>query len=528
MTQPPELPRTPAEVKTWVESLSADQISGLAESIASGQLFAGLGVGAEQVFDRRNPMIDLPDPPAEPVLLTVRISLRGSKPEVWRRLTIPGDLDLGRVHDAIQQAMGWTESHLHRFSLGDPYSGPHFITSFDLEEGEEGTLETDARLDQVLRAPGDKIIYEYDFGDGWTHTLKLESVAPLPDAATTAASGGAGASPAAYPLVCLAGSRACPPEDVGGIGGYADVAAWARAGADDNHTLRNGLTGAEMREWLPDGWHPDHFDLEETNAALARLAPRDLAAALAQLPSELVHVIGRLSTPARFEIDDWLAAPGWGEPDRFSREEARVLTTPFRVVLDAVGDGVRLTAAGYLPPRVVEQIFVETRLDRRWIGKGNREDLTPPVYDLRERVRRFGLVRKVKGQLVPTSNGRRLRADPEALLELVLTRLALEGEESERTAGGLVLTAVAGGAPFTMTRWGGETADEVYDAVELAMSIAGWRRGDGDYLERSDAKWSARRFTDAMAEMVSWAEGNPRQQADLARRVSLAVLRRMR
>ena len=76
-----------------------------------------------------------------------------------------------------------------------------------------------------------------------------------------------GRSSAAYPLVCLAGKRACPPEDVGGVGGYEEVAAWVRAGGDDAHVFDNGLTGEEIREWLPDGWHPDDFDRDEVNAA---------------------------------------------------------------------------------------------------------------------------------------------------------------------------------------------------------------------------------------------------------------------
>ena len=168
-----------------------------------------------------NPPIKLPEPPPEPVLLSVHVALDETDPPVWRRVTIPGELDLGRVHDALQQLMGWEESHLHRFGLTtEAQQGPWFVTQFDRSEGEEGTLETDARLDQFLRQPGDTLAYEYDFGDGWRHTLTLESVDPMPDPADAAADGEAEAGSAAYPLVCLAGERACPPEDVGGVGGY--------------------------------------------------------------------------------------------------------------------------------------------------------------------------------------------------------------------------------------------------------------------------------------------------------------------
>ena len=205
-----------------------------------------------QPHDRRNPPIHLPDPPVEPVLLTIRISLRGTKPEVWRRFTIPGVLDLGEVHDAVQQVMGWTDSHLHHFSLGDPYRSPYFITEFDISEGDEGTLETDARLDQVLHDPGDTLTYEYDFGDGWDHRVELEST-----------SDGAPEVPAR----CVDGALACPPEDSGGIGGYADLAAWVRSGYEDS-AAPEYQDPAVLREWLPPGWHPDEFDVDEANQAL--------------------------------------------------------------------------------------------------------------------------------------------------------------------------------------------------------------------------------------------------------------------
>ncbi len=208
MSQPPDVPRSPDQIKAWVESLTPDQVMGLAESMVSGAFGQALGLGAQSPFDRRNPTIDLPDPPAAPVLLTVRVVLDETDPEVWRRLRIPGRLHLGQVHDALQQAMGWTESHLHRFHDGPSYDDPYFITEFDLSEGDEGTLETDARLDQVLREPGDTLTYEYDFGDGWTHTLTLEGVDSAPDPAADEVSATMGADPAAYGLVCLAGERA--------------------------------------------------------------------------------------------------------------------------------------------------------------------------------------------------------------------------------------------------------------------------------------------------------------------------------
>jgi hypothetical protein len=473
----------------------------------------------------RNPSIHLADPPAEPVLLTVRISLRGTKPEVWRRFTIPGALDLGKVHDAVQQVMGWTDSHLHHFSLGDPYRSPYFLTEFDVEEGDNGTLETEARLDQLLHDRGDTITYEYDFGDGWTHTLKLVSVDPLPGSATSRPSGTAGASSAAYPLVCLAGKRACPPEDIGGVWGYEEAAAWLRAGGDDTHEFENGMTGQEMRQWLPDGWHPDVFDLDEVNAALARLAPRDTETALHSLPVAVAEVISRLPTAARFEVDDWLAAPGWDQPVSFTAEEANALTTPYRVLLDAVGDQLTLTAAGYLPPRVVETIYREARLEEEWIGKGNREDLTCPVLDLRERTQHWGLIRKAKGRLNVTARGRHLRADPRLLLDGVLQRLALAGEDFDRVAVGLRLLAAAGGEG--LKRDDGAAQWTVDDTVCRTLSIAGWRTGDGSPLNRHHISGATRDVLDAVRQMMRCIEGEQAERADVERRLARAILDRM-
>lgn len=452
---------------------------------------------------------------------------------MWRRFTIAGDVRLDRVHDALQLLMGWTDSHLHQFSIGAAHVSPRFLTAFDVEEGDEGILETDVRLDQVLRQPGDQLTYAYDFGDGWTHTLTLEHIESLEPRRGEDA--GAHPGQAAYAIACLAGERACPPEDVGGQPGYEDVAAWVRAGENPAHRLGNGLTAREMRAWLPRGWHPDHFDLEQTNAALARLAPRDISTALAQLPDELVDVINRLHRLARLELDDWLSTPHWASSDHFSPAEAEALTRPIRVVLDAVGDGLKLTPAGYLPGRVTERILREARMADNWPGTGNREDLTPPVLDLRDRVRSFGLLRKAKGHLLPTALAGRLRDHPERLLDLALSRTAADGREWERVAGGLVLVAVVGGEPLK-THPRGWDSDDAYDSVARLLGSAGFRTTDGEPPGRWDAFGGARLLGGAVTMLVSCVGAGPepeaavpsRDAADLTRRVALAILRRMR
>ncbi len=182
----------------------------------------------------------------------IRMDLLHVKPPIWRRLILPGDLTLNLVHVVLNEAMGWTDSHLHRFRTGnDPYA-PHFITEFDLEEGDRGVLEDDVRLDQVLAKVGDKLWYDYDFGDGWEHVIKVEAVLPDP--------------PDEVELVT--GRRACPPEDVGGPWGYQGVAQWVDGGYDKALLPDQFDDAKHAREWLPIGWHPATFDLEVARDAV--------------------------------------------------------------------------------------------------------------------------------------------------------------------------------------------------------------------------------------------------------------------
>ena len=182
----------------------------------------------------------------------VRIDLLQVKPPIWRRLVLPGDLTLDRVHAVLNEAMGWTDSHLHRFRTGNRPHAPYFITEFDLHEGDDGILENDVRLDQVVAEKGDALWYDYDFGDGWEHVVKVEAVLPEP--------------PTEVELVT--GRRACPPEDVGGPWGYEAVAKWVESGYDKTLLPEQFDNARHARDWLTPGWHPATFDLESARSAL--------------------------------------------------------------------------------------------------------------------------------------------------------------------------------------------------------------------------------------------------------------------
>lgn len=135
--------------------------------------------------------------------MQVKLSLRGvSKPPVWRRLLVPADMRLDRLHDVIQTALGWTDTHLHVFSTE---AGEYGVPDPELGFRDERS----ARIGEFLHEPGDRILYTYDFGDAWEHDIVLEKhVDPDPGHKLPA---------------CLTGKGASPPEDCGGVWGYADL-----------------------------------------------------------------------------------------------------------------------------------------------------------------------------------------------------------------------------------------------------------------------------------------------------------------
>jgi len=177
--------------------------------------------------------------PGDPVL-QVRVTLADvDDPPVWRQVVIPAGYTLDRVHGVIQAAMGWQDSHLHMFRIANQEYGPAH-PEIELETLDEKQF----RIGDVVTT-GDVAGYEYDFGDGWEHELAVEA------SATADAT-------ARYPE-CTGGEGACPPEDCGGPGGFAD--------------LKELLAGPpspereEMRAWAGEEYDPAHFDLAAANAA---------------------------------------------------------------------------------------------------------------------------------------------------------------------------------------------------------------------------------------------------------------------
>ncbi len=177
----------------------------------------------------------------------LKVTIKHIEPLIWRRLQVPADIKLAALHDVLQTAFGWTDSHLHQFVIGDVFYG---LPDPDFSDwGRRVNDERRARLHKVTRRGVKRFLYEYDFGDGWEHQVILEKVhAPEEEVA--------------YPR-CVAGARACPPEDCGGPWGYQE---FLEAILDPDHPDHD-----EMSEWLDEDFDSEAFDLEAVNA---RLQPR--------------------------------------------------------------------------------------------------------------------------------------------------------------------------------------------------------------------------------------------------------------
>lgn len=175
----------------------------------------------------------------------LKVSLRGSKPPIWRRIQVASGTRLDELHKILQIVMGWEDYHLHQFITG---KRPHleFYGSAENDDGSEMADETEYTVAQIAPREKAKFVYEYDFGDSWEHEIVVEKILPqAPDSE--------------YPL-CLAGKCACPPEDVGGVWGYGE---FLEILSNPKHPEYE-----ERLEWLGGEFDPEYFEVEEVNDLL--------------------------------------------------------------------------------------------------------------------------------------------------------------------------------------------------------------------------------------------------------------------
>lgn len=174
-------------------------------------------------------------------VLQFKIALDGIRPPIWRRIQVPCDYSFWDLHVAIQDAMGWLDYHLHLFELPDPMTrGPVRIgipDDDDLLEDDRLVAGWGVAVAAFFTLANRRAKYEYDFGDGWMHTVTLEKIFPRDKGVE-------------YPR-CIAGRRARPPEDCGGITGYERIL----------EVLAHPTTAdTELLEWLGGSYEPEKFD----------------------------------------------------------------------------------------------------------------------------------------------------------------------------------------------------------------------------------------------------------------------------
>jgi hypothetical protein len=175
----------------------------------------------------------------------IHIALRLITPRIWRRLLIPANMLLSDFHKIIQTTMGWTNSHLHEFIKNKiPYTVQYVHDDLWKEAGCVDYKKM--KVSDLLKVENDKILYLYDLGDYWEHYIKLEKIMPFDKNMM-------------YPT-CLDGRNNCPPEDCGGVNGYADFVSILKDPTHDEYE--------DYLSWVGGEFDPAYFDKDMVNVLL--------------------------------------------------------------------------------------------------------------------------------------------------------------------------------------------------------------------------------------------------------------------
>ncbi|HIE45615.1 MAG TPA: plasmid pRiA4b ORF-3 family protein [Flavobacteriaceae bacterium] len=174
--------------------------------------------------------------------LKIHLSPNYIKPPIWRRVLVKSDITFYELHQIIQVAMGWTNSHLWDFNFGD-----FSITMPSKDDDWRDVVDANSiKISKLLNKEKDKINYTYDYGDSWEHKITLEKIV-VEDKKQI------------YP-VCIKGKRACPPEDCGGSWGYESM---LETISDKKHPEHE-----DMLEWIGGGFDSEEFEIDDVNDCL--------------------------------------------------------------------------------------------------------------------------------------------------------------------------------------------------------------------------------------------------------------------
>ena len=174
--------------------------------------------------------------------IQLKVTLTDTDPQIWRRVLIPSSITFFDLHHILQISMGWKNSHLFEFRVGD-----YAIGFIDDSAPENLADASEVTLDTLLTKVGMKFLYTYDYGDNWQHTIEVEKMLNSEDGHE-------------YP-VCIEGELNCPPEDCGGMHGYRNMLETLK---DKNHPEY-----LEMREWAG-RYNPKKFNTGKINKELPK------------------------------------------------------------------------------------------------------------------------------------------------------------------------------------------------------------------------------------------------------------------
>ena len=172
-----------------------------------------------------------------------KITLKGVKPSIWRRIQVPENYNFENLSDAILSAMGWYGTHLHSFTMKNPITGEKEEIGEKSEDNEDCISERRAKIRDYFIDNKSKAEYLYDFGDCWEHVVQLMKILP--------------ADPKKEYPRCVAGKRACPSEDCGGYRGYMElVEAWKKENPTEEEK--------KQLKWyhMDEGFDPEKFDMD--------------------------------------------------------------------------------------------------------------------------------------------------------------------------------------------------------------------------------------------------------------------------
>lgn len=181
----------------------------------------------------------------------IRVKLNDAPVNIWRELVVPSNITLELLAFVILDAMGWQHEHLYQF-IGK--NNTHYINSKEMKEQANSFMGFMSRvqyvnsektsLEMVLQPKGKRMKFEYDYGDSWTHDLWVKGARDY--------------APGEEPVIKLLKAQgACPPEDCGGVWGYADL-------LELNKKKRKSAEDKERLEWydIPKDFAPEDCDLE--------------------------------------------------------------------------------------------------------------------------------------------------------------------------------------------------------------------------------------------------------------------------